>query len=332
MSAKREREIAALEQAQFGAVSIGQLDAIGLSQDALYRRIEKGLQARGRRAIVLNPGVRPGFEQHVVAAVLAGGPGAFGSHDAAAQVSQMPLPMAATVEITTTLERRVRLRGVRCHRSGLIVDEQDICVVRGIRISTPERTIVDLSGRYDMKVLGRMIDDALRRRLTTIARLIEVTERLPPAPGRSQKKMRALLARRDDTVAERETFLEDFVFEALRRFGLPLPEAQFKIVVDGKDRRIDLCYGDHWLALEAIGFDPRRQRAKFDAEALRGNELQLAGLKVLEFTSAFTDWQIASHVARALGILEPRRPRNPLTFLEWCHRRNRLGSSTRTGA
>jgi hypothetical protein len=326
MSANREREIAALEQVQFGAVSISQLEAIGLSQDTLYRRVEKGLHNRGRRAIVLNPGVHPGFEQHVVAAVLAGGPGAYASHDAAAQLSKLPLPMAATIEITTVLERRVRLRGVRCHRSALIVDEQDICVVREIRVSTPERTIVDLSGRYDLKVLGRMIDDALRRGLTTIARLSEVTERLPPAPGRSQKKMRTLLARRDDTVAERESFLEDFVFEALRRFGLPVPEAQFKVVVDGKERRIDLCYGEHWLALEAIGFDPRRQRAKFDDEALRGNELQLAGFKVLEFTSAFTDWQIASHVARALGVPKPCRPRSPLTFLDWCHRRNRLGS------
>jgi hypothetical protein len=221
---------------------------------------------------------------------------------------------------------------VRCHRSGLLVDEQDITEVDGIRVSTPERTIVDLSGRFDNKVIGRMIDDALRRRITTFARLVEVTERLRPAPGRSQKKMLALLARRDEDVARRESHLEDFVFEALRRFNLPLPTPQHKVVIDGKNRRIDLCYADEWLALEALGFDVRRQRAKFDDEALRGNELQLAGFKVLEFTSAFTDWQIASQVACALGRATPERPRRLLTFLEWCDRRDRLGTSTRTGA
>src|SRR4051794_13929663 len=328
-SIELERDVAQLERAQSGATSLAQLLEVGLSDDAVYRRVRRARHERLRRGVFANPGVAPDFVQHVTAAVLAGGPGAFASHDAAARFWESPLPMAAMIEITTVLERRPRLRGVRCHRSGLVIDESDVCMLHGIRVSTPERTIVDLSGRYDAKVIGRMIDDALRRRITTFARLVEVTERLRPAPGRSQKKMFSLLARRDEDTARRESYLEDFVFEALRRFRLPLPEPQSKVVVDGKERRIDLCFGAHWLALEAIGFDPRRQRAKFDAEALRGNELQLAGFKVLEFTSAFTDWQIASQVARALGVAEPAKPARLRTFLEWCDRRDRLDTSLR---
>jgi hypothetical protein len=37
---------------------------------------------------------------------------------------------------------------------------------------------------------------------------------------------------------------------------------------------------------------------------------------MLEFTSAFTDWQIARQVARALGLPEPS-PKAQLTFAEW---------------
>ena len=113
-----------------------------------------------------------------------------------------------------------------------------------------------------------------------------------------------------------ESVLEDFVYDAIRRFELPLPVLQYRIVVNGKNRRIDLCYPDRWLALEAKGFEFRRSRSGFDADALRDNELQLAGFRVLSFTAAFTDLQIARQVAAALGLPAPR-PQSPLTFAEW---------------
>jgi hypothetical protein len=70
------------------------------------------------------------------------------------------------------------------------------------------------------------------------------------------------------------------------------------------------------VALEAKGFEYHRGRARFDDDAFRANELRLSGWTVLEFTSAFTDLQIAESVARALGLPAPRfRP--PLTFAEW---------------
>ena len=43
----------------------------------------------------------------------------------------------------------------------------------------------------------------------------------------------------------------------------------------------------------------------------------VAGWRVLEFTSAFTDWQIATQVARALGLEPPAMQGNALTFAEW---------------
>jgi hypothetical protein len=77
------------------------------------------------------------------------------------------------------------------------------------------------------------------------------------------------------------------------------------------------------LALEAQGFDAHGRRAQFDADALRGNELQLAGFRVLEFTSAFTDRQIAQQVAEALGLPQPPIVGETLTFAAWLHRLER---------
>jgi hypothetical protein len=330
VSANRERKIAALERAQHGLVSVPQLRDLGLSQSAISRRVARARNLRVRRAVLANPGVAPAFEQKVLAAVLAGGEGAFASHAAAAQLWGLPLPGAVPVEITTALERHPRLPGVRCHRSGLIADG-DVATVHGIPVSSPARTIVDISSRFDTRVLGRVLDDALRRGLTTLAEVALTTERLGPAPGRSRKKMAALLARRDDGVARRESVLEDFVFEALVRFGLPLPLMQYPFAMNGRNRRIDFCYAPEMLVLEPKGFMWHSSRRAFDDDALRGNELQLAGFRVLEFTAAFTDWQIASQVARALALPVPKRPSRQLTFLEWCAARDRASSRRRAG-
>jgi hypothetical protein len=113
-----------------------------------------------------------------------------------------------------------------------------------------------------------------------------------------------------------ESVLEAFVFGALRRFGLPLPVVQFEVFIDGQRRRIDLCYPQRMVALEAKGFEYHGGRARFDDDAVRTNQLRLAGWTVLEFTSAFTDLQIAQQVARVLS-LPPPKAKPALTFTEW---------------
>jgi very-short-patch-repair endonuclease len=166
--------------------------------------------------------------------------------------------------------------------------------------------------------------------------------RLPAAPGRSPKKLFEMLARRLPDAEQRESRLEDFVFEALHRHQLALPACQHVVWYRAKKRRIDCCYPDASLVLEAQGFDVHGRRGQFDADALRGNELQLAGFRVLEFTSAFTDRQIAEQVAAALDLPQPPVVGEPLTFAAWLDRwsvsaRNRsltdqTGSVPQTGS
>ena len=67
------------------------------------------------------------------------------------------------------------------------------------------------------------------------------------------------------------------MFDALRRFGVRPPLAQYRVTVGGRPRRIDHCYPDLRVALEAKGYEYHGQRERFDDDALRGNELLLAG-------------------------------------------------------
>ena len=139
------------------------------------------------------------------------------------------------------------------------------------------------------------------------------------APGRSPKKMRAVIDRRLPDVESIVKHVEDFVIAALIRSSFRFPFRSMRSSSTDR-RRIDLCYPDDWLALEAKGFQWYRMRSVWDRDALRGNELQLAQFRVLTFTSAFTDWDVACQVAHALGLPMPA-PQRPLSFAEWSRNR-----------
>jgi hypothetical protein len=320
MRINNDAKLSALQANQLGLVTKAQANEAGVSRDALRRALRGGAVVLARDGVYASPASAQTYQQRVLAAVLAAGVNAFASHETAAQLWELPLSSPAQLEIMTILERRPRTAGVRLHRSGLLV-ERDLTELGGIPLTVPERTIVDLSSRFPAKQLGRIIDDALRRRITSLSRIAVTAARLPRAPGRSPKKLQAVLDRRLPGVEERESVLEDFVFDALRRFGLPLPVCQYEVIVGGRRRRIDLCYPGDRLALEALGFEFHGWRQRWDADVLRGNEVQLAGFRVLQFTTAFTDRLIAEHVAEALGrpLVEDDGP--PLTFDAWLLRR-----------
>jgi hypothetical protein len=311
-----DSRLAELQSGQLGLVTIAQARDADVSYAALRRRVRAGELIVAIPGVLASPSAPDTFERRLLAGVLAAGPTAFASHESAAYLWGLPILGAPRLEVTTVIERRPRVDGVTHHRSGLLIDP-DVTIIDLIPVSTPERTIVDLSSRLGLRELGRVVDEALRLRITTLNRIHWMVERLPKAPGRSPNKLREVLAKRTPGGEEHESLLEDFVFDALRRFAIPPPVAQFRVVVNGRERRIDLAYPPSLLALEAKGFEYHGLRDRFDEDALRGNELQLAGWRVLEFTSAFTDWQIATQVARALGLEPPAMQGNALTFAEW---------------
>lgn len=318
-----EVRLGSYQRSQHGLVSHAQAHRAGVSRRSLRKKVAAGALVEMFGGVYAPCGTPLTRDQQALAAVLAGGETAFASHALAAALWDLPLPEQLRepgIEITTVLERHPRIEGVTVHRSGLLADV-DVTRLRGIPIATPERVAADLSSRLSIAELGKLVDDAVRRRLTTIWRVRRTASRLPRAPGRSPKKLEEMLRRRVPGTEDRESVLEDFVFDALRRFRLRLPTPQHRVEIGGQARRIDHCYVEERVAIEALGFGPHSQRAVFDDDALRGNQLVLAGFKVLEFTSAFTDWQIAVQVAEALGEPQPPRPTDELAFSRWLETR-----------
>jgi hypothetical protein len=329
-----ERAVRELFSAQHGVATTAQLRSAGLSRKAERHRLETGRFVTRHRGVFADASFPETWRQRVMAAVLAGGPTAFASHVTAAQLLGMePIDEDTPIEITTVLERAPTIPGVRSHRSGLL-DDRDMALVDGIPTATAARVINDLSVRKGPTGLGRLADDAVRRGLTSPGAIVQCLEKLPWAPGRSPNAVREMLAARLPEFGLRESLLEEFVFDSLRHYDVPLPLTQVWVQLASGPRRLDKCYVDELLVLESDGFEFHSGRGAFDDDRRRNNELVLAGYRVLHFTTEFTDHEIACTVARALGHPAPEPAREgPQPFKRWCGgRRVALDSARGSGA
>ena len=136
--------IAEIASAQHSAVSRKQLLAAGVGGHVIDHRVATG------RLLVVHPGVyfpdgHPrSWEQTLMAAVLAAGPGAVASHRSAGRLAGMP-GMGLTAEVSVGAHRAPRVVGARLHRVAQL-GPPDTGLVAGIPCTRPARTLIDLAG------------------------------------------------------------------------------------------------------------------------------------------------------------------------------------------
>ena len=158
---------------------------------------------------------------------------------------------------------------------------------------------MDVSAAVSQRALGRVLDDALRRRLVRLDRLKSCVGRLPKSPGRRPSVVQQLLAERLPGYDAGDSDLETRLLRILVAGGLPAPAQQHRVRVGGRSFRIDLAYPDRKLGIELDGWDVHRTRTAFDDDRARANVLVAAGWTVLRLTSRSSDVEIVGCVAAA---------------------------------
>jgi hypothetical protein len=317
--------VAAAQARQLGLIAAWQAAEAGIDDGVLRHAMQSGRLQRVRRGVYVSAGVPASYAQSALAAVLSAAASdrlVAVSHLSAAQLFGLPFPGGPhpALEITTTLDRCPRPPGVLLHRSGHF-DGFDVTQLAHVPVTVATRIVVDLSMRLSRGDLGRLADEALRRRLTTLGALQHAAVRLRRAPGRSMDRVLALVLARTGEDAS-ESLLESFAIDALKRFHVRLPTQQHPVRArGGRKRRVDLAYDAEKAAIEALGYEYHRLRTKFDADAVRGNELARAGFTPVYVTSAMTDWEVAATVAELIGDPIPPRPVREFTYADWRRRR-----------
>jgi len=273
-----DHAIARLAGAQGGVVSHEQLVRLGLSRDDVRLRRERGRLLRLHRGVFAVGHRVLGVDGRRWAAVLALGDGALVSHHTAADAYDIRRSDAPVVHVTVRGRNgRKRHGGIRVHRPHVLPDDE-VTVHRGLPITTPARTLLDLaSARLPARALHDALDRADRLRVLDFAELRGLLARYPRRPGSAL--LNAQLARFRGYVDTR-SWLERLVNQLCEDHGLPRPLVN--ISIEGRVR--DFCWPDRGLVVEADSYAFHRSPAALNDDRERDVELTLAGLRVLRFT------------------------------------------------
>lgn len=164
--------------------------------------------------------------------------------------------------------------GVRIHRAD--ISPSDIRVIRGVRVTGPNRTIADVARSCSLESAVCIADGYLRKRLTTMSSLRAYAFNLA-GPRRALAMKVASLS--DPGAGS--------VFETLTRLllagaGLRAPLTQYDVHdQDGTwIGRVDFAWPEARLILECDGFEHHSSRDAFHRDRRRWNALSRAGWAV----------------------------------------------------
>jgi very-short-patch-repair endonuclease len=297
MSSDCDQAVARIASSQFGVFHLDQAAQNGCTEKMRRLRLSGGRWERLYPHVYRIEGSPSSHAQDLVAAHLWVEGGAVFSHGTAAELHAFGLPKQESIEMTTLRHLRVRDERVRLHRRALL-EPRDIVAKGKLRLTSVDLTVLDLAGRLTEADLGRLVDDVLRRRLCSLARLKWRLEQSGRRGRAGTAGLRAALASRLPGYRATDSVLEDAFLALCRRHGLPEPRRQVEVPGLG---RVDFYY-DARIVIELDGYEYHYDRGAFQRDRTRSNALGVGGELVLRYTHADVTTkaaQVASQVRAA---------------------------------
>jgi very-short-patch-repair endonuclease len=267
----------ALAKRQHGVVTHARLRALGFSPKAIEHRVAQGrLHPIWRGVYAVG---RPELTQYGwwMAAVLACGEGAVLSHMDAAALLHIRPKRRGNIEVSVPIRACPVRRGTVVHRrTGLT--PADNTRRRGIPVTSPICTLIDIAPRLSRDELEAAINEADKRKLTDPERLRRALDHMPRRPG-------VAIVRKtldDPTFTMTDTELERRFLPLARRAGLTRPRTQYHL----NSFRVDFYWPDLGLVVETDGLTYHRTPAQQAKDRIRDQKHTAAGLTPLRFTRA----------------------------------------------
>lgn len=285
---------------QHGVLLSGTVRRLGVTRAQERRLRAEGWLVSVQAGAVVVGGGPPSRWQKVVAAWLLCGPGSVVSHATAASIHRfagmLPADSNAAVEISVVRPAHPRPSGCVVHRIKELPGSS-VTAYRGIPVTTPPRTLVDILPRLAPAALKRVVDEGIIARLWDVSDL----ERAVAAAARRAgvDDLRKLLVYRSERPGSGRNAIEARVERALACFA-PF-ETQHQVVLDGHVFVLDIAWPELRVVVECEGWDVRsRSRGKFDHERRRDNILVAHGWVIVRLTSAMSDDEMRAAVHRVL--------------------------------
>jgi very-short-patch-repair endonuclease len=99
--------------------------------------------------------------------------------------------------------------------------------------------------------------------------------------------------------------MEDLFKRIVRKHRLPMPSPQYAVKLSEGSIHLDFAYPHAALGIECDGYAWHMDRAAFDRDRARDNELQSMGWIVLRFTWSMLRWRdsyVADQVRHHLAL------------------------------
>ena len=286
-----------------GVVTSDDLLNAGVSRDEIDWRVKrKRLFSIWRGVYLVGHEDPPPFAREYAALKFAGPTAALSDRTAAALHRLLPTQVDPTIHLSLS-EKRASPKGLKLHTRDLQQSEVRT-IHKDLRITTPERTILDIAATLDDDQLEQVIAQAIRDRITTERK---VREQLVLRRGaRGAKRILHLLDGGPEWTASEA---ERHFLRMLRSAELPRPEANARL----GHRMPDFLWKQQRVIVEIDSWRWHGNRHSFESDTDRHARLTAQGWTVLRFTPRQLSEQpllVIARLSSALARNEPALARN----------------------
>lgn len=272
-----DRAIAQIADRQRGRVTTAQLIEMGIGPGAIRRRVSRDLLRREHHGVYVVAWHDKSKDGLLTGALLAAGPESAVSHRAAAELWGF-MDGPSPVEVSAPRARK-HISGVILHRPRSLAD--DVVEHRGLRVTTPARTLVDLCSSLNASHVARLANEAFILRIVTREDLAEVLERSYGRRGINKLRRFA----REEGRPTRSQLEQRFV-KLVTDAGLSAPRMNENLWIDGRMRELDAHWPDLKLAVELDSWKIHGVKDHFESDRERDVGFVIDGWRVVRFTWA----------------------------------------------
>jgi len=205
---------------------------------------------------------------------------------------------APSIELLVPQGLRRRDARFVLHRSSTFDVDQRV-VRRGLVVTTPERTIVDLVGVMSGEELEAAAEALARARLLRWDRLAGLAADVGGHGKSGSAALRSLVESRDPALAPTNLELERRTWTLLRTSGLPLPLRNHRVTLPGGAFELDFAWEQQKVALETDGFAHHSDRVAFRHDRRRWAAIVAGGWRVLVAT-----WDDVNHRVHSQRLID----------------------------
>lgn len=278
-----DHAIVELAERQHGLVTLWQLEDLGVGEQVARKRMAAGRFHRIHQGVYAVGHPLLSREGHLLAAVLACGPDAVLSHRSAAALHGFLEDSRTRIDVIAPNRRGRAPAGIFAHRDGTLTTV-DRAVIDGIPCTGVARTLLDVAAMESPRTLRHAVTQAEVERVFDLAALQELLKR--SRGRRGVARLRLAIAHHDPREQDARRELEKRFLALCQKFGLPAPEVNGHLLIDGISLMPDFMWRDAALIVEA---DSRRVHGTvtaFEKDRLRDQRLAVAGWTVIRCTWA----------------------------------------------